>query len=181
MKKEKIDLKYESEKEVEENYSSLVDEFRRQKIVYISKTFKAKNIELVWEALGQTIAKTFKIKRNLKENIEFGIKVKGVFTKYLLEEFNAEKYEISIFWLNAQDKYWLHYKITNTMFKNKFKIKFKEIVHREQTFFGLADTAGLFLLKYSFRKNAKMFSNSIKSIINNATDGVQNEKDELKI
>lgn len=163
--KEKIDLKQESKNIVDENYTSLVDEFRRQKIVYRSKTFKADTIDIVWDALGQTIAKTFKIKRKLKENIEFGIKVKGVFTKYILESYNQEKYEIAIFWLNAKDKYWLHYKIIPTVFNNKFKIKFKEIVHREQTFFGLADTAGLFLLKFSFRKNVKMFADSINSII----------------
>ena len=149
-----------------ENYTSLIDEFRRQKIIFNSRKIKSDSIDIVWEALEQTMRKTFKIKRELKKGIEFGIKVRGLYTKYLMEEYDKDKYEIVIFWLNAKDKYWLHSRIVPTMFKKTFKIKFKEIVYREQTFFGLSDTVGLFLLKYSFRKNTKMFKNSINSIIN---------------
>lgn len=163
--KDKVNLKDKNNEERKENYTSLIDEFRRQKIVYGSKRIKAESIDYVWEALEKTISKTFKIKRELKKDIEFGIKIKGIYTKYLLEEHNKEKFEISIFWLNAKDKYWLHYQVVPTMFKKIFKIKFKEIIYREQTFFGLSDTVGLAMLKLSFRKNTKMFINSMKSII----------------
>jgi len=84
VKKDKINLRDKSEEEKQENYTSLIDEFRRQKIIYNSKVFKADSINLVWRALEQTIAKTFRIKRELKQDIEFGIKVKGVLKKYLL-------------------------------------------------------------------------------------------------
>ncbi|MGL5733112.1 MAG: hypothetical protein ACRCXE_03510, partial [Metamycoplasmataceae bacterium] len=134
------------------------------------RKIKADSIDDVWNALEKTIAKTFKIKRELKKDIEFGIKIRGVYTKYLLEEHDKEKYEISIFWLNANDKYWLHYRIVPSMFKGSYKVKFKEIVHREQTFFGLADTAGTFLLRHSFRKNANMFIKSMKVIINSTEE-----------
>ncbi|MGL5308784.1 MAG: hypothetical protein ACRC9F_01910 [Metamycoplasmataceae bacterium] len=162
------DLKEKSTEKKEEHYTSLVDEFRRQKIVYANRRIKAESIDEVWIALERTIAKTFRIKRELEKGIEFGIKVRGLYTKYLLEEHDKDKYEIAIFWLNANDKYWLHYRIVPSMFKGSFKIKFKEIVHREQTFFGLADTAGTFLLKHSFRKNANMFIKSMKEIINSS-------------
>ncbi|MDK2819542.1 MAG: hypothetical protein KFW07_01765 [Mycoplasmataceae bacterium] len=170
----KSNLKEKNLEEREENYTSLIDEFRRQKIIYKSMSFKASSIDIVWDALEKTISKTFKIKRELIKDIEFGIKVRGVFTKYLLEEHDKEKREISIFWLNSNDKYWLHYKIVPTISKKKFKIRFKEIIYRDQTFFGLADTAGLLLLKYSFRKNTKMFANGIKSIIKNGSEEVEN-------
>ncbi|MGL5617443.1 MAG: hypothetical protein ACRCWU_00075 [Metamycoplasmataceae bacterium] len=164
------DLKDRSNEEKDVNYTSLIDEFRRQKIVYANRRIKADSIDDVWSALEKTIAKTFKIKRELKKDIEFGIKIRGIYTKYLLEEHDKDKYEISIFWLNANDKYWLHYRIVPSMFEGSYKIKFKEIVHREQTFFGLADTAGTFLLKHSFRKNANMFIKSMKSIINSTEE-----------
>lgn len=170
----KSDLKEKNVEEREENYTSLIDEFRRQKIVYKSMSFKSDSIDIVWDALEKTISKTFKIKRALAKDIEFGIKVRGVFTKYLLEEHSKEKHEISIFWLNNNDKYWLHYKVVPTMLKKRFKIRFKEIIYREQTFFGLPDTAGLLLLKYSFRKNTKMFANGIKSIIKNGSEEPEN-------
>ena len=165
--KEKIDLKEKNKEEHEEIYTSLIDEFRRQKIVYNSKKMKAESIDHVWSVLEETIRKTFKVKRELKKDIEFGIKVRGVYTKYLLEEHNKEKYEISIFWMHNVDKYWLQYQIVPTMFKKVFKIKFKEIIYREQTFFGLSDTFGYLLLKHSFLKNTKMFANSMKLLINN--------------
>lgn len=164
-KKEPIDLKERNNEKIEEHYTSLIDEFRRQKIIYASRRIKANSIDDVWNALEKTISKTFKIKRDLKKNIEFGIKIRGMYTKYLLEEHDREKFEISIFWINTNDKYWLHYHIVPTIFKNTFKIKFKEIIHREQTFFGLADTAGTLLLKYSFRKNTNMFLRSMKEVI----------------
>ncbi|MGL5591069.1 MAG: hypothetical protein ACRDCH_03310 [Metamycoplasmataceae bacterium] len=163
-------LKDRSTEEKEENYTSLIDEFRRQKIVYANRKIKADSIDDVWRALEKTIAKTFRIKRELKKDIEFGIKIKGLYTKYLLEEHNHEKYEISIFWLNGNDKYWLHYRIVPSMFKGSFKVKFKEIIHREQTFFGLADTAGTFLLKHSFRKNANTFIKGMKAILNSTEE-----------
>ncbi|MGL6125163.1 MAG: hypothetical protein ACRC1F_01585 [Metamycoplasmataceae bacterium] len=164
-KKENVNLRERSDEERVENYSSLIDEFRRQKIIYASRRIKADSIEEVWNAIEKTISKTFRIKRELKKDMEFGIKIKGLYTKFLLEEHNKEKFEISIFWINANDKYWLHYQIVPTMFKKTFKIKFKEIIHRDQTFFGLADTAGELLLKFSFRKNTNMFIKSMKEII----------------
>ena len=176
--KEKIDLKEKNKEENEEIYTSLIDEFRRQKIVYNSKKIKADSIDVVWEALEATIRKTFKIKRELEKDIEFGIKIRGVYTKYLMEEHNPEKKEISIFWMHTNDKYWLHYQITTTMFKRVFKIKFKEIIYREQTFFGLSDSVGYILLKYSFLKNTKMFINSMKLIIKDPDKAENDEKEE---
>ncbi|MGL5205163.1 MAG: hypothetical protein ACRC63_02845 [Metamycoplasmataceae bacterium] len=172
----KLEEKNIEEKEKnEENYTSLVDEFRRQKVVYANRKIKADSIDDVWIALEKTIARTFKIKRELKKDIEFGMKIRGIYTKYILEEHDKDKYEIVIFWLNAKDKYWLHYRIVPSMFKGSFKIKFKEIVHREQTFFGLADASGLFILKHSFRKNANMFIKSMKVIL----DSNEIDNDEL--
>jgi hypothetical protein len=45
--KEKIDLKEKNKEENEEIYTSLIDEFRRQKIVYNSKKIKADSIDVV--------------------------------------------------------------------------------------------------------------------------------------
>ncbi len=178
-KKEKVNLQEKNKEENKEIYTSLIDEFRRQKIVYKSRKIKADSIEIVWDALEETIRKTFNIKRELIKNIEFGIKIKGIYTKYLLEEHNKEKYESSIFWVHAKDKYWLHYQIVPTMFKHVFKIKFKEVIYREQTFFGLSDTVGHTLLKHSFSKNTKMFVNSMKSIINKENN--EDIKENIKI
>ncbi|MGL5732888.1 MAG: hypothetical protein ACRCXE_02375, partial [Metamycoplasmataceae bacterium] len=63
------DLKEKSTEEKEEHYTSLIDEFRRQKIVYANRKIKADSIDDVWNALEKTIAKTFKIKRELKKDI----------------------------------------------------------------------------------------------------------------
>jgi hypothetical protein len=64
------------------------------------------------------------------------------------------------------------------MFKRVFKIKFKEIIYREQTFFGLSDSVGYILLKYSFLKNTKMFINSMKLIIKDPDKAENDEKEE---
>jgi hypothetical protein len=106
------------------------------------------------------------------------MKIRGTYTKYLLEGHDKEKREISIFWMNGKDKYWLHYYIVPTIFKKRFKIKFKEIIYREETFFGLSDVANYALLKYSFLKNCKMFINSMKMVINNSDEVPSDEIEE---
>ncbi|MGL4343497.1 MAG: hypothetical protein ACRCRZ_02950 [Metamycoplasmataceae bacterium] len=151
--------------EKEKKYNSLVDEYRRGKSVYKTKYFKVENIDFLWEAFEQTFKKTFRIKRELAKDLKFSLKIRGIHSNYTISELDKEKYILVIKWINGEDQYWLEYKIKKTINKKKFKIKFKEILYRQQTIFGLSDTIGLFLFKRNFKKNCKIFSLGVKEFL----------------
>ncbi|MGL5357696.1 MAG: peptide chain release factor N(5)-glutamine methyltransferase [Metamycoplasmataceae bacterium] len=167
--------------ENDRKYTSLVDEYRRSKVIYVIKKFRRKinfdffylfffsdkkpkflspkiNSDQLWDSFILAFKRTFKIKRELEKDLEFGLKTKGIFTKYKIENFLPEDYYLLVSWKNGNDKYWLEYRI----YPNKPKIKIREIIKREKTIWGLSDNAGMFLYKLAFNKNMRNFCDSIR-------------------
>lgn len=146
------------------NYNSMIDEYRRNKILYSSKKFKIDSDEL-FLIMGNVIKKTFKIKRDLEEGLKFKFKQENMTLDYEFEKYNKDDKEIIITWKVDKDQYWLYFKIKKSM--SKSKINYKQVIFRDKTFFGFQDTVGLFYYKMSFRKNVKQFNKSILHLKNN--------------
>ena len=146
------------------NYNSMIDEYRRNKILYSSKKFKIDSDEL-FLILENVIKKTFKIKRDLEEGLRFKFKQENITLDYEFEKCDSVEKEIIITWKINNDQYWLHFKIKNG--RSKSKINYKQIIFRDKTFFAFQDTVGLFYYKMSFNKNVKQFNKSIVHLKNN--------------
>ncbi|MGL4647506.1 MAG: hypothetical protein ACRCVI_02160 [Mycoplasmoidaceae bacterium] len=147
-----------------DNYNSMVDEFRRNKILYGSKRFNIPVDEL-FKILEIVVKKTFKIKRELENGLKFHSKNKKVTLYYEIEKYDPEAKEIIIHWTVDNDKYWLSYKVKGN--EKRGKINYKQIIFREKTFFGMQDAVGMHLYKMSFRKNVRAFNKSINHVKNN--------------
>ncbi|MGL5246360.1 MAG: hypothetical protein ACRC8C_02200 [Mycoplasmoidaceae bacterium] len=146
------------------NYNSMIDEYRRNKILYSSKKFKINEDEL-FLIITNVIKKTFKIKRDLEEGLKFKFKQENMSLDYEFEKYSKEEKEIIITWKVENDQYWLYFKVKKSIWKSK--VNYKQVIFRDKTFFGFQDTVGLFYYKMSFKKNVKQFNNSIKHLKNN--------------
>ncbi|MGL4616800.1 MAG: hypothetical protein ACRCUM_01045 [Mycoplasmoidaceae bacterium] len=146
------------------NYNSMIDEYRRNKILYASKKFKINENEL-FLIMTNVIKKTFRIRRDLEDGLEFKFKQDNITLNYEFEKYSKEDKEIIITWKVDKDQYWLYFKVKKGMFKSK--INYKQVIFRDKTFFGFQDQVGLFYYKMSFKKNVKQFNNSIKHLKNN--------------
>ncbi|MGL5640414.1 MAG: hypothetical protein ACRDCD_02030 [Mycoplasmoidaceae bacterium] len=146
------------------NYNSMIDEYRRNKILYSSKKFKINEDEL-FLIISNVIKKTFKIKRDLEQGLKFKFKQENMTLDYEFEKYSLEEKEIIITWKLENDQYWLYFKVKKSM--SKSKVNYKQVIFRNKTFFGFQDQVGLFYYKMSFKKNIKQFNNSIKHLKNN--------------
>ncbi len=148
----------------EDNYNSIIDEYRRNKILYASKFFKINEDEL-FNILEIVIKKSFKIKRDLENELKFNFKNNNNTLNYVVEKYDPIEKEIILKWQVDKDKYWLNYKIKK-IGKNS-KINYKQVIFRERTFFGFQDIVGMYLYKNNFKKNIKSFNKSIEHVKNN--------------
>ncbi|MGL4357805.1 MAG: hypothetical protein ACRCSY_03800 [Cetobacterium sp.] len=77
------------------NYNSMIDEYRRNKILYSSKKFKINEDEL-FLIISNVIKKTFKIKRDLEQGLKFKFKQENMTLDYEFEKYSLEEKEIII-------------------------------------------------------------------------------------
>ena len=73
----------------------MIDEYRRNKILYSSKKFKIDSDELV-SVLANVIKKTFKIMRDLEEGLRFKFKQENITLDYEFEKCDSVEKEIII-------------------------------------------------------------------------------------
>lgn len=152
--------------ETEKKYNSIVDEFRRHKRLAKKFRLTKKDCNFIWDCLLTTFKATFKIKRDLELNLEFGLKIQNIHTNYKITTFDPTTKELQIDWKNHQDLYWLKFKIKKSIL-NKPIIKITEHVYRSTPFWGLQDVAGIWLLKKNFKKQMKQFVKGLKLVIAN--------------
>ena len=77
------------------NYNPMIDEYRRNKILYSTKKFKIDSDEL-FSILKNVIKKTFKIKRDLEERLRFKFKQANIPLDYEIEKCESVEKEIII-------------------------------------------------------------------------------------
>lgn len=146
--------------------NSIVDEFHKNKRLIKKLKFKKIDKDFLWKCFIVSFKKTFKIKRELEQNLKFGLKIGGIHSNYIIETFDELKYILQINWNHGDDKYWMKFQIKKSIF-NKLFIKVTEHIYRSTPFWGLQDTAGMMILKKSFKKEMKNFRNSINIVIEN--------------
>ncbi|MGL4950732.1 MAG: hypothetical protein ACRC4M_02770 [Mycoplasma sp.] len=149
-------------KSKDEQYASLVDEYRRIKYFRYSEKFKIDSSEALFNLLLESFKHMFKIKRELSTGLKFGHKVKNVHADYTISELDLEAHYLRIEWDVEGDKYDLEFQVKKTSKPNVFKLKFRQYIKRGRTFFGMADYAGIVLYKRAFKDNMKTFVNHIK-------------------
>lgn len=160
----------------EPKYNSIVDEFRRHKRLSKKFSLAKNNLDFVWECLLTTFKATFKVKRDLEVDLEFGLKIQNIHTNYKITTFDPITKELQIDWKNHQDIYWLKFKIKKSIC-NKPIIKITQHIYRATPFWGLQDVAGMWLLKKNFKKQMKQFVKALKLVIahNNSIPDQVNE------
>lgn len=158
-------------------YNSLVDEYRRIKYFLYKKKFIVENKEILVELLVSCLKHMFKVKREFKVGIEFGLNVKNTYTLYKLIEIDKQAGYIAIEWSVDNDEYLLEFNVKKRTSSKKGKIVFKQRIEREKTFFGMADYIGVIIYKKAFKSNMKAFCGYINHLIENGE--VQLIKDNL--
>lgn len=158
-------------------YNSLVDEYRRIKYFLYKKKFVVENKEILVELLVSCLKHMFKVKREFKVGIEFGLNVKNTYTLYKLIEIDKQAGYIAIEWSVDNDEYLLEFNVKKSTSSKKGKIVFKQRIEREKTFFGMADYIGVIIYKKAFKSNMKAFCGYINHLIENGE--VQLIKDNL--
>lgn len=147
-------------------YISLIDEYRRFKYFRYQTKFDLPDDNLLFDYLILSFKHMFKIKREVVEGLEFGLNVKNTYTDYIIKEINYKTHHIQLDWNVDNDIYKLEFDVRKVGSK-KTKLMFKQMIHREKTFFGMADYAGIFLYKRAFKSNMKTFAAYIEILIKN--------------
>lgn len=150
-------------------YSSIVDEFHRHKRIIKKFHFYKISTDDLWNAFLIAFQKTFKIKQELSLDLEFGLKVQSIYTKYQITTYQPDQQVLQIDWKNGHDQYWMKFKIRKTIFKNHL-LKITQHIYKSTPFWGLQDIAGIWLFKKNFKKQMKQFVKGMKLIINNQID-----------
>lgn len=147
--------------------TSVVDEFNKNKRIFKKLRFKTNDIDFLWNSFLKAFKKTFHINKDLYKGLEFGLKIKSIYSKYEIETFDENKKILQIKWNQDKDKYWMKFQIKKSFLIPRSFIKVTEHIYRNTPFFGLQDTAGLMWLKKNFKNEMKNFKQSINIILKN--------------
>lgn len=148
------------------NYNSLIDDYRRTKILYKFIYFKLDK-DILFELLIQTLSKTFKISNQLSIGVKFNLKINNINTFHEIVEFDLDNRIIELEWNLDGDYYYLIFQVKKWLFSKKYSfIKCKQVITRQKTFFGIQDFIGFHLYKKSFYKNVKNIKKSLKKLQN---------------
>ncbi|MGL4948477.1 MAG: hypothetical protein ACRC42_03775 [Mycoplasma sp.] len=148
----------------DQKYTSLIDEYRRIRYFKYNETFKVDSADELFKLLQDSFKHMFSIKRELVSGLKFEHKIKNTHATYTLEEIDPTKHYILLKWNVENDVYNLEFQIKKTSNEKKFRLKFRQYLKRDITFFGMADYAGVVLYKQSFKSNMKTFCAHIRYI-----------------
>lgn len=158
-------------------YNSLVDEYRRIKYFVYKKSFTVEDQDILFELLVSCLKHMFKVKREFKAGIEFGLNVKNTYTLYTLTKIEKQDGYITLEWSVDNDEYLLEFKVKKRTNSKKGKIIFKQRIEREKTFFGMADYIGVIIYQKAFKSNMKAFCGYINQLIEKGeVDNIKNAK-----
>lgn len=173
---EKVQLKlkqkniYKTFKITEDNrkYNSLLDEFRRNKTLIKNKNFKVFEKQKLWIIFLINFKKTFRINKELKEDLIFTSTNMNRKIQYTIEKMDHDLYYLLVNWNENRDQYWLEFSVVDTWFqKSKKKMKIRQILYKDKTIQGLQDAMNSIFYERSFKKNIKFFYKSMKEINEN--------------